>query len=405
MELTSKLRKFLPRQNTASPHSSKKRNRRLDLDGQEIMTPYGACYVVEKSFPLSEYHGHWALGKAYNNSYACLEKLGQRPPKAFHMQNALFLDTETTGLAGGTGTYAFLVGLGTFTESNFIVKQFLMRDYNEELAMLYLLNKELKSKNTIISFNGKTFDLPLLQTRFTISRLPLEGAKGKDHLDLLHMARRLWRHKLASCSLNSLETHVLGITRHDDIPGFEIPSRYFEFLHTGQGHILKQVLDHNVIDILSMATLSHRLATTAKLKPEECVCPWEAEALAKQAFSTRDYSLSLAYYTAARNHSQNGEQYSRILHSTALIHKRMGQLDDACLLWKKLLEVNENDLLAHEELAKYYEHRLKDLNSAQRVTKHALAIAWSLRSPKASDFEHRLQRIDGKSKGKNHVNA
>lgn len=393
MSLANKLRRFLPQQNSL-PTPTARPNVDLDpfLHGQEVNTPYGTCYVVEKAFPIEERHDHWPLQKALDAPYGNCGNLGP-----LDVRNAIFLDTETTGLAGGTGTYAFLIGLGSFTDAHFVVKQLLMRDYNEELAVLYLLEQELQEKETVISFNGKTFDLPLLQTRFTISRLGFQGCVGKSQLDLLHLSRRIWRHKLKSCSLSSLEANILDVRRIDDIPGFEIPGRYFQFLRTGQGELLQNIVEHNVADIVSMATLLYRLQLTFQLEPGECDCPWEAEALAHLALNGGHSSLSLLYLDAARQLCHSREQHIRVLRTTALIYKRLGKYEKACALWQELLELASDDLIAYEELAKYYEHRLKDLAAAEQVTRRALALAWHTKSLKVADLEHRLRRIKSKN--------
>lgn len=399
MNLANRLRQFIPQQNNAPTPTPQGVNLDLFLQGQEVITPFGACYVVQKAFPLEEKHGLWPIGNTLEVTSSSLRQLGQEPPNSFEMENALFLDTETTGLAGGTGTYAFLVGTGRFSPTHFVVKQFLMRDYNEELALLYLVNQELQETDTIISFNGKTFDLPLLQTRFVISRLGFPGAHHHYHLDLLHMSRRLWRQKLESCSLSSLEANILGVTRTNDIPGFEIPERYFQFLQSGQGELLQDIIQHNVIDIVSMATVLYRLGLTIGLSPEECDCPWETEALAQLALNAGDQQLAVSYLEAARQLCTELEQEIRLLHQSALIHKRLGLYQRATTLWKKILELAEDDLVAYEELAKFYEHRAKDLGAADQVTRRALAVAWQAKSPKIPALEHRLQRIKRKALG------
>ncbi|NMB02162.1 MAG: hypothetical protein GX971_11720 [Firmicutes bacterium] len=397
MNLVSKLRKFLPQQSSSQPTGARG-SINLDpfLQGQEVSTPFGPCYVKEKYFPLAERHDKYFLKQVLGTTYDNLYLFGQSKKDSFRIENALFLDTETTGLAGGTGTYAFLVGLGFFTPTHFVVKQLLMRDYNEELALLYLLDQELRRRDTIISFNGKSFDLPLLQTRFTLSRLGLEGPVGKHHLDLLHMSRRLWRHKLESCSLGSLEEHILGVRRTDDIPGFEIPQRYFDFLQTGDGSLLVNILEHNVIDIISMATLLFRIHLTTELEPAECDCPYEAEALASLALVAEKQRLALHFLEAASQLAEEQTQYVRVIRQSAAIYKRLKEYEQAALLWKKLLKLESGDLAAAEELAKYYEHRAKDLSGAEQVTRRALAIAWQSRSPKIPALEHRLKRIQGK---------
>src|SRR5690606_37808519 len=159
---------------------------------------------------------------------------------------------ETTGLSRGTGTYAFLVGVGRFVEGDFRLRQFFMRDYDDEYPMLEALRAELAEAEAIVTFNGRSFDWPLLETRSTMNRLRLPRL---PHLDLLYPARRLWRPIIGGCRLSELEGAVLGLERHDDVPGYLIPQLYFDFLQTGDATPLTGVLVHNRLDILSMAAL------------------------------------------------------------------------------------------------------------------------------------------------------
>ena len=394
MDLASRLRQLLPQKTSPAPPQPK-----LDLDpylgGAEVVTPYGPCYLITKELPLDRRHGGWKLGEVFQASYHKLARFGQ-PRGELNLESTLFLDTETTGLAGGTGTYAFLVGLGYFTPESFVVKQVLMRDYNEELALLHLVQQELLSKESVVTFNGRAFDLPLLQTRFALARLGFQGAAGKVHLDLLPLSRRLWRYKLASCSLDSLAEHILGVRRSGDIPGWAIPQRYFDFLNTGQGHLLRDIVEHNFLDIVSLAALLHRLQRVLELEPHSCRCPYEAEALARLAAEEEDLPLALDYLQAAGELASEEELQLRILRQGAAHLKRLGRHAQAAALWQRILAREEADLQSAEELAKYYEHRAKDLEAARQITRRALALAWAARSPKASDFEHRLARLERK---------
>ena len=395
MDLTSKLRRFLPpKSDEVSPVLTKSHNLDPFLHGQEVDTPFGTTYVAEEKWPLNKRHGHWLLKTLLETDYECFKaSVGE-----FTLEDLLFLDTETTGLAGGTGTYAFLVGLGYMTPTHLVVKQLLMRDYNEELALLYLLDQELQKRDYIVSFNGKTFDLPLLQTRFTISRLGLAGVTGKKQIDLLHMSRRFWKYRLSSCSLGSLERHILGVQRVDDIPGMEIPGRYFEFLQTGNGELLRDILEHNVLDIVSMATLLYRLQITTELAPDECDCSFEAEALGHLSLLRGELQSSLPYFRTAAQLTEDEQQYLRVMRQAAAVLKRLGQFEQALQFWRRILEIVPDDLVTSEEVAKYYEHKKKDLISAEQVTRRALALAWQKRSPKAPALEHRLKRIERKAR-------
>lgn len=393
MGLTSKLRQLLPQKSNPLPP---RRTVNLDpfLGGNEVVTPLGPCYLVTRILPFTHRHGFEPLGEVYRTSYRHVTRLGGASKLA--VDQLLFLDTETTGLAGGTGTYAFLVGLGYFTADSFVVKQVLMRDYNEELALLHLVDEEIRQKEAIVSFNGKVFDLPLLQTRFALARLGFQGAVGKAHFDLLPLSRRLWKQKLPSCSLAGLESHLLGVHRQGDIPGFEIPQRYFNFLQTGQGWLLQDIVEHNFLDIVSMAALLARIEGVLQLVPSECECPHEAEALAKLAVESQEYPLALEYLAKAAELTQNREHHLQILRQSAALLKRLGQFKQAASLWQQILSLEEADLQSAEELAKYYEHRAKDLQAAQQVTRRALAFAWLGKSPMAPALEHRLKRIEGK---------
>lgn len=396
MDLKSTLRRFLPKETPRQTHAQP-RVPNLDpfLHGREMDTPFGPCYLVERHFAFGDAWGDYRISTVGSElPSAGLSILGAGVISTLSTSRTVFLDTETTGLAGGTGTYAFLVGTGRFTESGFLVQQFLMRDYNEELALLYAVDQELQSADAIVSFNGKTFDIPLLKTRFAISRMDFEGVNRHCQVDLLHLARRLWRDKLPSCSLESLESHILGLTRYNDIPGYEIPQRFFLFLQTGDGRLLKDILEHNVLDLVSMAVLMEVINNLGKLTPSECDCPWVAEALGQIYANDGKLLTALQFLEQAWNLAQQKEQQIRILRTAALLHKRRKDYETAALFWQRLLVIAEDDLMAHEELAKHYEHRHKDFEEASRITRRALAIALRTRPAKVPDLEHRLHRIN-----------
>ncbi len=396
MNLSDKLRRFLPQQASLQ---EQERPTAVNLDpylqGKEVETPYGTCYVIEKTFPLTSRHGSVLLRQMAEVSHRGLCHLEPGLKSDFQMEGALFIDTETTGLAGGTGTYAFLVGLGYFTCEEFVCRQLLMRDYNEEQALLWLLSKELQKIQALVTFNGKSFDVPLLQTRFTLARLPSPFSQP-EHLDLLHMSRRLWRHKLESCSLNSLEANILGVNRRDDLPGYLIPQRYFDFLQTGNGELLQDIVRHNLTDILSMPALLWRLQAVGQTEPGECACPWEGEALAKLALANSEPSKALAYLQAAQGLCQEAEQHVRILKAQAGIYKRRRNYEQAGRLWLEVLNIFSGDLHCLEELAKYYEHQVGDSLTARGFANRGLTAALQTKSTEAPAWRHRLRRLQRK---------
>ena len=180
--------------------------------------------------------------------------------RAFDIEKCLFLDTETTGLSGGAGTVAFLVGLGYVQNGRFIVEQYLMRDYSDEAEMLAQIARRMEAFSCVCSFNGKNFDLPLLQTRFTMCRMR-DLWRELDQLDLLYPARRTWKLRLGSCRLCRIEEMILGQGREGDIPGKEVPQRYFDYLKTGDMELLEDIIAHNRQDIYTLGTLLAHLCS------------------------------------------------------------------------------------------------------------------------------------------------
>lgn len=178
--------------------------------------------------------------------------------RAFDLRRCLFLDTETTGLSGGAGTVAFLVGLGYVQGSDFVVEQYLMRDYADEPEMLGQIARRMEDFDAVCSFNGKNFDLPLLETRFTMCRMR-DSWRTLEQLDLLYPARRTWKLRIGSCRLSRVEAFILGQERADDLPGSEVPRRYFDYLRTGDLALLEDIVRHNRQDIATLGTLLAQL--------------------------------------------------------------------------------------------------------------------------------------------------
>lgn len=174
--------------------------------------------------------------------------------RAFDLRRCLFLDTETTGLSGGAGTVAFLVGVGFIDGESFVVEQYLMRDYADEAEMLHRLAQRMEGFDAVCTFNGKNFDLPLLETRYTMCRMR-DRWRQMEQLDLLYPARRTWKMRIGSCRLSRIEEYILGQARVGDLPGSEVPQRYFDFLKSGDMALLQDIIDHNRQDIYTLGTL------------------------------------------------------------------------------------------------------------------------------------------------------
>lgn len=216
----------------------------------------GAVYRARRPSPLGHRVGLASIASARQAEAALLALMALDPALAgCDLSRALYVDTETTGLSGGTGTVPFLVGLGFFDadHTELIVEQILLRNFAEEAAMIEHLRKRVEDASMLVTFNGKAFDWPLLCARATMNRAA--ALPERPHLDLLHVVRRLHKHRLASCSLKSVEDEVLGCRRVDDVSGGEIGPIYFHYLRTRDLCALEPVVRHNELDVVSMVAL------------------------------------------------------------------------------------------------------------------------------------------------------
>lgn len=342
------------------------------LNAKTVATPFGEHLVVEKNYPLSHIHGSTELRSVLDIPGHLTRIIAKDDAyKDFDFSNALFIDTETTGLAGGTGTLAFLTGIGFFDKNNFKVIQYFIRDYDEEAAALYSLNALLKNFKNIISFNGRCYDVPLLTTRYLLNRMenPLEDIL---HLDLLLSARRFYRERLESVSLSSLETNLLFIKRRGDIPGWEIPSVYFRFLNDRNPLPLKPIFYHNCMDILSMVAITDKIAKSLDDPINSESCQNQDYYCIGRVFEDMGMiEESICCYNEAVKVPEIKEKSYLQL---SLLYKRLGNWHKAEELWIKMVEENLNTKFALLELAKYYEHKVKDYNKALKAAQRALEI-------------------------------
>ena len=221
------------------------------VSGQFHTTSRGQCFVAEESFPLDYLHGDLPLSAFIELSPQAVARLEQdERVTGVDLEKVCFLDTETTGLSGGTGTMAFIVGLGFYTGEGFRLQQYFLRDPGDEPAMIEALAECLPAFEALVSFNGRAFDVPIIENRFILARA-VPHLQDKIHVDLLHPARRLWRYGLSSCALTALERAVLGVRRQQaDVPSGVIPLLYRDYLRTGDARDMERVLYHNKVDIL-----------------------------------------------------------------------------------------------------------------------------------------------------------
>jgi len=311
----------------------------------------------------------------------------------------VFLDLETTGLSGGAGTCAFLVGLGRFDEDcGFVTRQYLMTGHAGERALLEEVALELAGAGAIVSFNGKSFDAPVLETRYLFHRLecPMERS---HHFDAIHPARRFWSgDENASCALTALEHKVLGARRGDDVPGFEIPGRYFQFVRSGDARPLAAVLEHNRRDLLALAGLTARLLGLVADGPETARdgqealalgCVYERASLEARARESFELALVMDGSAAVRLAS---------LRHLAIGSRRARRFDEAAAYWQTVLDMPGCPAHlrreANEALAIHHEHRVRDLARAKTFALKSLEMdprpGWS------HAVHHRLARIQRK---------
>ncbi len=247
------LRRVIRRIETGRPKRPAARPIEEILGGELVDTGEGALLVVRREFPLSHRHGRQTLGSVLQAPLDLLSAVAGAERPVADARRLLFLDAETTGLAGGTGTYAFLVGAAWLEDDRLVLAQHFMRDFDEEPALLAALRPILERASGLVTFNGATFDLPLLETRFLMTRR--RWPDTLPHLDLLRPARRIWTSCLPDCRLATLEREVVGVVREDDIAGGLIPSLYFDFLRSRRAAPLGRVLAHNRDDILTLVGL------------------------------------------------------------------------------------------------------------------------------------------------------
>ena len=283
----------------------------------------------------------------------------------------LFLDTETTGLAGGSGTYAFLVGIAWWEGGGLEIEQFFMREYSEERALLFALRERIAEHPVLVTFNGKCFDWPLLETRYRMSRkIPVPTPRA--HLDFLHPARNLWRLRLGSVRLSELERHVLGWDRGTDVLSGQIPQIYFDYLRGSPAERLVPVINHNQMDLRGLAALSSRilslLSDAETLGQDGLELFGVSRICEKRGEHTRArklYEKSIASFLPAET-----DRTAR--RSLARLAKRQGDFDLACELWKEALGNSRHGYEAYEHLAIYYEHTARHPEQALEVVRQAI---------------------------------
>jgi len=364
-------------------------------------TPRGEAFVAEQTFDEDYLHG--------NTSHLVKSPLSLISEWANDVRIAelsinkfAFLDTETSGMAGGTGTYAFLVGAARFVDGKFNLQQFFLRDPSEEPAMLEALIDFLAPCEGLVTFNGKSFDAPLLATRYKMHRIPVPF-KDYAHLDLLPLARRLWRDRLPSRALKYLEEHVLGFTRaSEEVPGYEIPWLYFDYLRMQDARPLGGVFYHNAMDVVAMAALlSHVNELLADPYNGRVEHGLDFIALGKLYEDLNHWDEAARLFERGLELGLDESDFGVAVRRLSILQKKRGDVDQALRLWEQAAE--KGHIYAHIELAKYYEHKKRDAQIATQWAKSARMEAERadlpvyIRKHWLDEIDHRLARLERKA--------
>ena len=371
------------------------------IEGHLRDTPFGNTFIVETRFPIKHHQG--LISIEINSPLDIMaEWVGDQRISQFKIDDYTFLDTETSGLSGGTGTFAFLIGAGRFEKDCFHLSQFFLRDPIEETAQLVALSEFVGPKQGIVTFNGKPFDVPLLNTRYTINS-DLSPFKSLAHIDLLPLARRLWRDRLPSRRLNELERHILGFQRtHEDVPGWLVPSLYFDYIKSGDARPIKSVFYHNAMDIVSMAALLNYITALLSNPLNSTVSDGiDLVALGRIFQNLGHFDTAADLYANALESKLPPLIWRKALFYWSYMEKRRENLSVAIELWEQAAA--EKEIFAHIELAKYYEHRTKDYLQAIIWTQVALNLVKSKYFSRIEaqqllpEIEHRLARLNRKN--------
>ena len=363
--------------------------------------------VFENSYALGSRYGQIPISMGLQVPGPILSFLSREGEFAeLDLSSAVFLDLETTGLVGGTGTVPFLVGLAYYRDEQFKVTQFFLNEMAEEDRLIRELSQFIQDMGfkSIITYNGKAFDMPLVETRFALHRMPCP-LRGLPHLDFLFSARSLWKHKYDSCRLFHLAQQIVQAERSEDIPGAEIPLRYFQYIRSGDFSLIDPILYHNQEDLLSLlgvvvagAVLVERNREAAEKGEGD---PMDLYGVAKLFERAGDTARSAALLEQALAGGRGLSAEVSLVARKKLSHhfKKNKDWDKALPFWQEMAAGDEVDCF--RELAMYFEHTAKDYGEAIRVATEGWALSKG-KSPMAEkDFEKRIARLKTKAaKGK-----
>ena len=358
---------------------------------------------------------YFVLRKWFSESIGCEPQDGAFDPEALRLLSKdtpedaadprqwLFLDTETTGLAGGTGTYPFMVGIGWWDAGGFEVEQFFMRDLSEEHSVLLALAERIAERPVLVTFNGKSFDWPLLETRYRMTRT-IQTPKFRAHFDFLHPARNLWRLRIGSVRLQELERHVLGWNRGVDVASELIPSLYFNFLRGGSPDPLVPIFYHNQMDLRGLAGIATRILSLLADPDSTGSHPLELFGVSRICERRGESARARKLYSRSIECGLPDDASRAARKAMARLAKREGDFPAARALWESMLGNSSDGLDAYEELAVHFEHRAREPRRAAEIVREALSeirrahrlgtMTPAVHRVRKEKFEKRLARIE-----------
>lgn len=376
--------------------TTEKRNPAISevVQGSWINTPFGDIFRAEFRYDLAEPYGNLDLRQIHSPDWRLPKEIFQISD-TISPTELLFIDTETTGLSGGTGTIAFMIGIGFLEAHYFTVHQYFITQLSHEEGMLGLLGQLFANFNCLVSYNGKAFDIPLLNARFILNRLP-PIPTDTNHIDLLHPTRTFWKYSMENCKLTTVEADLLGLYRSDDIPGELIPDAYFDYLRSRRIDKIERIFYHNRFDVITMlANLILIIQAYQSTQPEQN--PLTDYAKARLFNRKKDVARSVAHYEHVLNSEISRSRRQKTALELAALYKKSGNWEKAVALWKNLLDDRYPfSPEPYRELAKYYEHRADDLVNAKAIVEAALGKLPAHYNAEREELEHRLRRIEQK---------
>jgi uncharacterized protein YprB with RNaseH-like and TPR domain len=363
------------------------------INAREESTPFGPALVFEEVYPLEYLHGNQRLSAL--GDYQVIADWAEIPAaKQENPQRLLFLDTETTGLSNATGTFAFLIGLGFLRDDGFHLCQIIMRAPPQEAALLAIFNRLAADFDTMVTYNGKSFDIPLLVSRHILHRIPPPfGSLG--HIDLLHLARKLWRNRLPSRRLGDLEQSILNFKRtQEEVPGWLVPEIYKDYLRSGDARPLAGVFYHNAADVLSLAGLFAYTARMLAAPLDNEINDIDLAAIGTVFEELGSWDKAKDIYHLSIDGELSGELSVRTRRRLAKLYKREQRWEQAASVWELM---TDDDIEACIELAKYHEHVRRSPAEAMQWTQKALELYTAHRAnwveQDINELQNRMNRL------------